>query len=589
MTQNTSPIFILLKRLRYPLILLITIYAILILGFTLIPGRDDQGNVWTMSFFHAFYFVSFMGSTIGFGEIPYAFSDAQRLWTILGIFSSVIAWIYSIGTLLSIVKEPAFQRVLTESSFKRSVKNLKTPFYLICGYGDTGKMLAHGLAELSIQTVVIDINQQRIDMLDIDEPDMDIPGLCANAIFPENLVIAGLEHHLCEGVITLTNDDQVNLKVSITSKLLRKGLTVVSRADTREIMVNMSSFDTDHIINPYEMYAKRLALAIRSPGAYLLYDWFTNSEHDLLDEPPNPPKGHWLICGYGRFGKAITTFLGYEGIQASVVEANPQSTLPPKGYIKGSGTDAITLKLAGISSANGIIAGTDNDSNNLSIIMTAKEIVKNRELFCVARQNFQRNEIVFNAADLNLVMQPSSIIAKEIMAIIKTPLLAEFLTLVRKQKRSWVNIVISRISALYDKEIPSTWTIKFSDSKSLEFKHIIKNENFTIYDLMRNPRDREKQLCCMPLLLKTKSLKTKSLKNKNSKLNLKHNKLNQTLLPDKNYQISIGDEILFCGDLDSQYLMQWTINNINTLQYVLNGEEYHRGYVWNKLFGNKLN
>jgi Trk K+ transport system NAD-binding subunit len=574
MNQNTSPIFILLKRLRYPLILLITIYAILILGFTLIPGKDDQGNVWTMSFFHAFYIVSFMGSTIGFGEIPYAFSDAQRLWTIFGIFSSVIAWIYSIGTLLSIVKEPAFQRVLVESSFKRSVKNLNTPFYLICGYGDTGKMLAHGLAELSIQTVVIDIDQQRIDMLDIDEPDMNIPGLCGNAIFPENMVMAGLEHSLCKGVISLTNDDQVNLKVSITSKLLKKGLTVISRADTHEIMVNMASFDTDHIINPYQMYAKRLALAIRSPGAYLLYDWLTNSEHELLlDEPPNPPKGHWLVCGYGRFGKEITTFLGYEGVQTSVIEASPQSTLPPKGYIKGSGTDALTLKQAGILNANGIIAGTDNDSNNLSIIMTAKEVVNNRELFCVARQNFQRNDIVFSAAELNLVMQPASIIAKEIMAIIKTPLLSEFLTLVRKQKRAWVNVIISRISALYDQDTPSTWTIKFSETKSLEFKKIIKKENFTLYDLMRNPRDREKQLCCIPLLLKNK----KSNKNK----------INQRLVPDSHYQISIGDEILFCGDLDSQYLMQWTINNINTLQYIINGEEYNRGYVWNMLFGKK--
>ncbi|MFK5986411.1 MAG: NAD-binding protein [Pseudomonadota bacterium] len=565
-----SPIFILLKRLRYPLILLICIYAVLILGFTLIPGKDGQGNLWHMSFFHAFYFVSFMGSTIGFGEIPYPFTDAQRLWTILGIFSSVIAWIYSIGTLLSIIKEPAFQRVLTETSFEHSVKNLKTPFYLICGYGDTGSMLSHGLAKLSIQSVVIDIKQIRIDFLDIEEPDMDIPGLCANAVFPENLILAGLTHPLCEGVIALTNEDQVNLKIAITSKLLNKNIQVISRADTREIMKNMASFDTNHIINPYEMFARRLALAIRSPGAYLLYDWFTNSQTNLLEEPPSPPTGYWLVCGYGRFGKAVSRFLEYEGIRTIIIEANPEKTSAPQGAIKGNGTESITLKEAGISHASGIVAGTDNDSNNLSIIMTAKEINKNKELYCVARQNFQGNGIVFNAADLDLVMQPASILAREILAIIRTPLLSEFLSLVRKQKNSWVNLVISRISALYDKELPSTWTIKISELHSTSIKAIVHKGQLNIGDLMRNPRDREKQLCCMPLLIKYKS---------------KKHKLN--LLPESDYKLLLGDEILFCGDINSQYLMQWTVNNINTLQYVIYGEEYNQGYVWNRLFGAK--
>ncbi|MFK5892781.1 MAG: hypothetical protein QM504_06140, partial [Pseudomonadota bacterium] len=60
-----------------------------------------------------------------------------------------------------------------------------------------------------------------------------------------------------------------------------------------------------------------------------------------------------------------------------------------------------------------------------------------------------------------------------------------------------------------------------------------------------------------------------------------------TLLPKNDYKILLGDEILFCGDLNGKYLMQWTINNINTLQYVVNGEEYNRGYIWNILFGLK--
>ena len=70
-------VFLILRRMRQPLLTLLVVYAVSILGLTLIPGQDADGNVWHMSIFHAFYFVSYMATTIGFGEIPYAFTDAS--------------------------------------------------------------------------------------------------------------------------------------------------------------------------------------------------------------------------------------------------------------------------------------------------------------------------------------------------------------------------------------------------------------------------------------------------------------------------------------------------------------------------------
>ena len=60
-------IFILLRRLRLPLAVVICSYGVAVLGFTLIPSVDPSGRPWTMSFLHAFYFVSFLGTTIGLG------------------------------------------------------------------------------------------------------------------------------------------------------------------------------------------------------------------------------------------------------------------------------------------------------------------------------------------------------------------------------------------------------------------------------------------------------------------------------------------------------------------------------------------
>ena len=73
-------LFLILRRLRAPLITLIIVYAISVGGLALIPGVDGDGVRRPLSIFHAFYVMSYTATTIGFGEIPYPFTDAQRLW-----------------------------------------------------------------------------------------------------------------------------------------------------------------------------------------------------------------------------------------------------------------------------------------------------------------------------------------------------------------------------------------------------------------------------------------------------------------------------------------------------------------------------
>ena len=171
----TSLVF---RRMRAPLLALIAVYALSIFGMVLIPGVDDQGRPWHMDFFHALYFVSFMATTIGFGEVPYAFSEAQRLWVTVTIYLNVTTWIYAVGTILALIQDPAFKQALTGARFARSVRRLREPFYLVCGYGDTGSLLVHGLIDRGQRAVVLDIDPERIQELVLDEPEVSVPGSC---------------------------------------------------------------------------------------------------------------------------------------------------------------------------------------------------------------------------------------------------------------------------------------------------------------------------------------------------------------------------------------------------------------------------
>ena len=552
-------LFLLLRRLRTPLILLIVVYAVTVLGFVLIPGVDDKGQPWNMGFFHAFYVVSYTATTIGFGELPYLFNNAQRMWLIVTIYASVVTWIYCLGALLSAVQDPAFRAVRIESAFARAVKHLREPFYLVCGYGDTGTLLVRALAESGIHAIVVDIDQDRINALVLEDLSMVIPGLRGDAAQPSTLQLAGLEHPDCIGVIALTNDDEVNLKIAITAKLLRPKLVAICRSDTQDAASNMASFGTDHIINAFNTFAGRLAMALHSPGLYLLFEWMTAAPHEPLRDPIFPPVGRWILCGYGRFGKAVHARLGREGVIATIIEANPGLTLPPEGSVIGSGAEAVTLQEAGIEQAVGIVAGTDNDTNNLSIIMTARDL--NPNLFMVARQNEQQNAPLFRAANLDLLMQRGGVIAHKIFALLTTPLLTEFLDLAKQQGNDWSNQLVSRLGGIVGDEVPETWglTINPADAPVI-YAGLAAGYFLTVGDLWRDTRNRDDRLPGIALLLKRGDI--------------------ETVVPDESMQLERGDCLLLAGRIEARRQLSWIERNHNSFAYLVTGQEKPAGFFW---------
>ncbi len=558
--------FVLLRRIRSPLIVLICVYATSMLGFVIIPGMDDHGEPWQMDFFHAFYFVSFMGSTIGFGEIPYPFTNAQRMWTTVTIYSSVIAWLYAIGSLLSIVQDPAFRTLNRQNAFRRSISRIKSPFYLICGYGETSALLIKALTEAGIRSVVIDADQDRLNSLELEDYPLPVPGLCADVSLPEILVMGGLKNRYCVGCVALTDHDSINLKVALTSKLLNPSLKVIARAETQDAALNIASFGTDEIINPFETFAGRLALALHSPSMFMLFEWMTGVPHEPLCKPIYPPHGTWILCGYGRFGKAVHKRLVAEGVSATIIEEKPEMTEAPEGTVVGRGTEANTLLDADIENAVGIVAGTDDDSNNLSIVMTAREL--NPNLFIVARKNRRANASIFQAAQTSLTMQRGSVIAHKIFALITTPLLAEFLRLATKQNNAWAETLIERVSTIADDEAPQIWTVNINATDAPSFSHAIANGSRPkLHELYAHPCNRDEALPIFSLLLKRKS--------------------GETLLPDGNTLLEPDDQLLICGQHDIRNQMEWVLKNSNVFHYIHTGEERAQGWLWRKFVDKK--
>src|SRR5689334_19024639 len=193
-TQASATIFLVLRRMRAPLIVLIVIFAVSTLGLTLIPGQDAEGRPWHMGFFDAFYVMSYTATTIGFGEIPFPYTYNQRMWLTISIYLTVIGWAYAIGSLLSLLNDRAFRQALALQRFTRKVSRLAEPFVLIAGYGRAGELLCHSMDALGRQVVVLDTSAERIDGLELESYHGDVPGLAADARDPGHLGVAGLNH-----------------------------------------------------------------------------------------------------------------------------------------------------------------------------------------------------------------------------------------------------------------------------------------------------------------------------------------------------------------------------------------------------------
>ena len=555
-------VFLIFRRMRRPLITLLLVYSVAVLGLTLIPGRDADGNVWHMSIFHAFYFVSYMGTTIGFGEIPHEFVDAQRLWVTFFIYATVIAWIYAIGTVLTLVQDKTFQSALAEMRFARRIRRFTEPFFLVAGYGQTGSELVRALTRREQHAVVVDINEQRVNHIKLENLPESVPALHGDARSPKHLLEAGLQHPHCAGVVALTDNNEANLKIAITSKLLHPKIKVICRADSRDIEDNMASFGTDYIIDPFDTFALHLVTAIQSPGLYLLHQWLTGAAHSELVAPVYPPStGTWVVCGYGRFGQAVYHRLKKEGLDIVVVEATPEKTgQPEEGVILGRGTEADTLEAAGIGDAVGLVAGTDDDANNLSIIMTAREL--NPDLFVVARQNHRDNQALFDAVGAEIVMHPGIIIANRIRVLLATPMLYEFTQLVKSQDDAWACELISRVIAVVSSEVPDVWITTIDERGAPALLSWLERgkRGPTVADLLRLPSDRDVQMPAIALMLR-------------------HNG-GREIMPGPETRVREGDSILWCGRYSVRQRMLWILQNDHLLSYAITGEVQPQGLFW---------
>jgi Trk K+ transport system NAD-binding subunit len=559
--QASATIFLILRRMRTPLIVLIVIFAVSVLGLTLIPGQDAEGRPAQMGFFDAFYVMSYTASTIGFGEIPHPFTYNQRMWVTISIYLTVIGWAYAIGSLLALLQDRAFRSALALQHFSRKVSRLREPFVLVAGYGRTGELLGHSLDALGRRFVVLDPISQRIDGLELDSYHADVPGLAADARDPGHLAVAGLDHGSCEAVVALTDDDEANLAIVMAAALLRPELPVIARVTSRPLAERMQAFGNPSLVNPFDRFGDHLRLALRAPASYQLLTWLESGPGGAITGRGAPPRdGRWIICGYGRLGRELTADLRAEGLDVTVIESRP-TDVDDAGLLIGDGSDPWVLAQADLDRAVGLVAGTDNDTTNLSLVAAARR--SKPSLFIAARQNRPASAPLFGAMDIDALLVPSELIAHEVYAQLSTPLLWRFLREMPAQGDAWAAELIDRLSALCGTHLQSLWKVRLTPQEAPTVGDWLASGSARLGDLLRNPENRDEPLHAVTLLV---------LRGREA-----------FLAPGPDFVLAAGDELLFAGWAAARRALGTILFVDSVREYVVTGRRVPTSWVWRRL------
>jgi voltage-gated potassium channel len=472
----------------------------------------------------------------------------------------VIGWAYAIGSLLALVQDRSFRSALALQHFSRKVHRLREPFVLVAGYGRAGELLGAGLDALGRRFVVLDVDDERIDALEVGSFHADVPGLTADARDPGHLAVAGLDHPCCEAVVALTDDEEVNLAVVMAAGLLRPDLPVIARAATPAMVERMRAFGSPSVVDPYDRFGDHLRLALRAPATYQLLSWLESAPGTELPTRGTPPRdGRWIVCGYGNLGREVTADLRAEGIEVTVVESSRGAGDDGVLFVDGAAPGA--LAAAAPEEAVGFVAGTDNDTANLSLVAAARRA--NPAVFVAVRQNRPENAPLFAAMDAAALLVPTEVVAHEVYAQLSTPLLWRFLREMPAQGDAWAAALVDRITGLCGRHLQALWKVRLTAAQAPALTGWLASGRARLGDLLRNPEDRAEPLHAVVLVV---------LRGEEA-----------VLAPDDDFVLRAGDELLLVGWASSRRALGTTLIVDAVREYVVTGRRVPAGWLWRTL------
>ena len=168
-----------------------------------------------------------------------------------------------------------------------------------------------------------------------------------------------------------------------------------------------------------------------------------------LDKKIGRLKNHYIVCGYGRIGRVLCENLRRKkSFDLVVVEKNEDlvHVMDEDGvlYVFGDAADETILLRAGIEHAKGLVAVLATDTDNVFLVLTARQL--NPDLIIMARASRNRSKSKLMAAGANEVESPYDMGARSMAQKIIRPAVTTFLDFAVTHQRKDIQMEEMQIS-----------------------------------------------------------------------------------------------------------------------------------------------
>ena len=150
-----------------------------------------------------------------------------------------------------------------------------------------------------------------------------------------------------------------------------------------------------------------------------------------LDKQIDRLKNHYIVCGYGRIGRVLCRNLQRTPFDLVVVEKSPDliPVMDEDGvlYLSGDAADETNLLKAGIRRAKGLVAALATDTDNVFLVLSARQLAPELNIIARASQEGAKNKL--HAAGADSVESPYEMGAASMAHRIIRPTVTNFLDL----------------------------------------------------------------------------------------------------------------------------------------------------------------
>jgi len=456
---------------------------------------------------------------------------------------------------VSLLQNKMLIEELTKLRFRWQVKAIKRKYIIILGFNYVTSEILKKVMESDIRSVVIEQDENKANNLILENYTPTVPILVADAKDQNSLFSAGIKNSNCKAVVSLFDDDELNLTVAVKSKLINKNVALAVKSSSSNHTENLQDINVDIIVNIFEIMAKELRMAINAPHLLKLEKWLYKIDK-LNARVPKVPKGRYLICGYGRLGKHIYKVLKNEDIELRFIEIDESKAKNlsenEKSMITFANADDKKIQImSDIRNTKAILAFTNNNTVNLSIIATAKKL--NPEIITMAREENADDFSIFANAQIDYLFIPSKITFNKTINALLNPLSDIFISSFVNQHEIWAQKLTRRlIETVNDDPLIFELEICKNDAPQV-YKALCKKTDISLEIFLISLYNRKHQNNVLPLLLVRNG--------------------DNFMLPDWNTKLKLDDRILFACDENAKSDIQYISENIYEFKYALTGEE----------------